>query len=163
MRSFAFGSIQDQSAELGNERRGGLVCPSLRPCYSFRVEGGGEVFGVTALKLKDRRRDATASLLSLRFVLLPSSPWGSGRGGEGFLVWLFLMCLWWWVFFFWFWVHFWYPFRENVTPAVTATVGPRPWRARPGAPSFPEVWNRGSVPEIKLPRGLVWCFSGQAR
>lgn len=104
--------------------------------------GGGNV---TALKLKDRRRDETASLLFLGCVLLPSSLQPHlvlRRGGGYFLVWLFLMF----VGFFLVLVYFWYPFRGSVTPAATTTVGLRPSLARPGAPSFLGVWNHESVP-----------------
>lgn len=46
------------------------VHPSIHATVSEWGVGGGNV---TALKLKDRRRDATASLLFLGCVLLPSS------------------------------------------------------------------------------------------
>lgn len=126
MRSFAFSSIQDQSAELGGP--GGGEDSSVHPSIHATVQSGGwGVVGgnVTALKLKDRRRDATASLLPFRVVLLPSSlqPHLVLRGGGG--CWFgYSLCLWG---FFWFGVYFWYPFREGVTPAV----GSGSWCAPP--------------------------------
>lgn len=107
--------------EGGEPEEGGARNSSIHPSIHATVSewGGGGLGGnVTALKLKDRRRDATASLLFLSFVLLPSSlqPCFFGVGGGGYFFGLVTpyAC----GFFFWFWIYFWYPFRESVTPAV---------------------------------------------
>lgn len=90
--------------------------------------GGGNV---TALKLKDRQRDATASLLFFRFVLLPSSL-QPHLVVDGVFFGLVIPYVW---------VaggYFWYPCGEGVTPAV----------GHPAAPSFLGVWNHGWAPEM---------------
>lgn len=129
----------------------------------LQLQSGGLGVGgnVTALKLKDRRRDATPSLLFLRFVLLPSSlqphlvlrwggvglviPYVCVRGGFG--------------------VYFWFPFRESVMPAVTTAVGLRPTLARPGAPPLPRgvKSQRGSINKAS-PRVCFFGFwTGQVK
>lgn len=109
---------------------------------------------VTALKLKDRQRDATASLLFFRFVLLPSSLQPHLVVDGGFFWFGYSLCLgggggr-----------YFWYPCGEGVTPAV----GLRPSLAHPAAPA---LLPRGVEPRMGSRNDLLGFFfggGGQAR